>query len=157
MGRATDWQAVEDDTEVRSQEEIQRIFNDADDDGNGNLSFEEVRQAILQHMLFEVQPGRYYVVVSLAEAETLRALLHGRSGQLLIAGSGASIALRHIGTPWNSKPGSLIEKSANFELDQKSDYQNTTARQCLRLFDSELDFTPRDINVVLRGKTAQGF
>ena len=102
---------MEDETEVRSQEEIQRIFNDADDDGNGNLSFEEVRQAILQHMLFEVQPGRYYVFVSLAEAETLRALLHGRSGQPLIPESGASIALRHISTPWNSKSASLIEKS----------------------------------------------
>ena len=131
---------MEDETEVRSQEEIQRIFNDAYDDGNGNLSFEEVRQAILQHMLFEVQPGRYYVVVSLAEAETLRALLHGRGGQQLIPGSDAFIALRH--------GGQVIETSANFVPGYH--YQDTTARQCFRLFDSELDYTPRDINVVLR-------
>ena len=83
----------------------------------------------------QVEPGRLYVAVSLAEAEGLRALLHARRslGESVLPGCTASLALRH---------GALqLESSLGFK--PASEYQRTTARQCFRLFDSEIDFSPR--------------
>ncbi|KAL3928135.1 MAG: hypothetical protein SGPRY_002520 [Prymnesium sp.] len=79
-------------------------------------------QAILENTLFEVQPRRFYVAVTLAEAETLRALMHGRSYGSPIEGSNASFALRH--------GGKVIDCSANFT--QGFEFQNTTAWQVCR-------------------------
>ena len=129
------------DDEVGRSEAHTRLFELADSNKDGDVSFDEVRDAILQNAFLEVEPGRFYVVVSLAEAETLRALLHARSGMATPLGEGgASIALR--------RAGHLFEASANFKPG--SDYQDTTAQQCYRFFDSELDYEPRAINVILR-------
>lgn len=125
-----------------SKDEIARLFRIADTDESGELTFEEVCNALQQHLLFDVQPERHFVAVSLAEAEGLRALLHSRrsQGELLFPGSSASLALRH---------GALqFETSLGFQA--APEYQRTTAQQCFRLFDSEVDYTTRQVHVVLR-------
>ena len=44
----------------------------------------------------EEESGRHFVLLSLAEAETIRCILHMRQGQPLIAGADAAVALRCI-------------------------------------------------------------
>ena len=71
----------------------------ADRDGSGTLSFDEVCLA-MQHRLQspdDLQQERYFVAISLAEAEGLRALLHARRGRSepLFDECSASIALRY--------------------------------------------------------------
>ena len=57
---------------------IEVLFNGADVDRSGSLNFDEVCAMVRQHRVFEVQSGRLFVAISLAEAG-LRALLHARS------------------------------------------------------------------------------
>lgn len=108
----------------------------------GSLTFAQACAAARRHGISDVQHGRYFVAVTLAEAEAIRALLHARRARAepVLPGSGATLALSH---------GAMrLESSLGFEPSRGQ--QAVTARQCLRLFDSELDYTPREINVVLR-------
>ena len=125
-----------------SREQVARLFREADSDHSGGLTFENVCRAVQQQRLFEVQDDRYFVGISLAEAEGLRALLHAQQAQglPLLAGRSASVALRH---------GSLdFEASLGFQ--PATDYQRRTAYQCFRLFDAEVDFSYAEVQVVLR-------
>ena len=103
--------------------------------------------------LFVEQSGRHFVALSLAEAETLRALLHGLRARGLDGlaardappdAERAALALWHEGSP--------LERTANFP--PSSEHQQLTARQCFRFFDSELHYTPRDLSVTLRALQA---
>ena len=125
-----------------SRSEVDRLFRQVDIDRSGKLDFEEVCRAVAQHRLFEVNPGRYYIAVSLEEAEGLRALLHARrsSGDVLLPGSNATLALRHGGLQFEASRG----------FTPATEYQAATARQCFRFFDSEVDFTPRELPIILR-------
>ena len=128
---------------LSSPAEVDRLFRIADTEDTGQLSFDEVCEALRQHLLFgKIRGGHYFVGITLAEAEGVRALLHARraSNQPLVPGSAASLALRH---------GTMqFEASAGFT--PTTEYHCTTARQCFRLFDSEVDFTQREVHVALR-------
>jgi hypothetical protein len=108
----------------------------------GKVTFEAARRALAQHWPAEARGGRYLLAVSLEEAEGVRALLHGLQarGQLLLDG-GATLALRH--------GEELFEASAGYAAGE-SDQQALAARQCFRLFDCEVNFTPREVTATLR-------
>jgi len=127
----------------------------------GGVPFEQAAVAREQHeqgeldlnmacrLLASSQPpmpqhaSRYVIAVSLEEAEALRALLHGLQarGQPLLGG-GATLALRHA--------EQLFETSPGCPLAADEDELARTARQCFRLFDSEVNFSPSEVRVVLR-------
>jgi len=123
-----------------SQAIATELFRRADRHSRGELTFPQVCEALQQYL--QNPADRYFVALSLAEAEGLRALLHAQRarGEALIDGQSASIALLH---------GSIeFETSVGFRA--ASAYERFTARQCLRLFDGELDFSPSEIYVTLR-------
>lgn len=105
----------------------------------GQVTFEAARRALAQQRPAEANVGRYLLAVSLEEAEGVRALLHGL--QALEQPLGAALALRH--------GEELFEASAGCAADE-SDQQALAARQCFRLFDCEVNFTPREVTATLR-------
>ena len=63
-----------------------------DADGSGDFDFEEVARALRSQALHQVQAGRYFVALSLREAETLRALIH--ASEVIRLGLGLRLGLR---------------------------------------------------------------
>ena len=62
-----------------------------DADGSGDFDFEEVARALRSQALHQVQAGRYFVALSLREAETLRALIHASEVIRLVLGLGIGL------------------------------------------------------------------
>ena len=91
----------------------------------------------------EEESGRYFVLLSLAEAETIRCILHMRQGQPLIAGADAAVALRCI-----PAHDALFDCSANFVSAPA--YQASVSHNCFRFVDSSMHFRPAELNVLLR-------
>lgn len=83
---------------------------------------------------------RFMVALALAEAETLRLILHTNQAAL----SWAGLALR-------TADGALIEASSRFLSAGPSTQQQVTlidtCVQCLRFFNNEMYFTPAEIEV----------
>ena len=61
---------------------------------NRPITFEDLRQLLEQRLYYRVQAGRYYVVLSLFEAECMRAVMHQQSALPLIPGKEYAVALR---------------------------------------------------------------
>jgi len=86
-----------------------------DDDDDGVLSFEGLGKLLRQGKIHPQHKGRYYVALSLAEAETLRRVLHVRGAservviptKLAAPQASAEIALRYslVATPGTARSG----------------------------------------------------
>ena len=121
---------------------VASLFRAADADGGGRVTFGQVCYAI-RHHLFRVEHGRFFCAVTLAEAEGLRALLHcsrARGTPLLPSHPAASLALRH----------GAVSFEASLGFRAASEHQQTTARQCFRLYDSEVAISPNENRMRLR-------
>ena len=70
------------DVEVGGDEAVQEILQAADENKDGVLSFDEMAAMMSQHTFSQCEDGRYYVALSLTEAEHLRGILHLASGTL---------------------------------------------------------------------------
>jgi Ca2+-binding EF-hand superfamily protein len=75
----------------------------------------------------KVHKGRYYVAVELAEAESIRAIMHIRENSPIISGSDCQLALR-VGP-------TLLDESKGFVRSPV--IQTAVARQCFRFIDSD--------------------
>jgi hypothetical protein len=89
----------------------------------------------------KLQSGRYFIAVSLLEAEHLRGLIHQRRGKWLLEGAQAAIGLR---------VGSLLLDASQGYVSA-NDYQSTTAQQAFRFLNSDMYFEERELNMILRG------
>jgi Ca2+-binding EF-hand superfamily protein len=78
----------------------------------------------------KVHKGRHYVAVELAEAESIRAIMHIRETSLLIEGADCELALR-VGAI-------LLDESKGFVRSPA--IQTAVARQCFRFIDSDHNF-----------------
>ena len=116
-----------------------------DADGSGDFDFEEVARALRSQALHQVQAGRYFVALSLREAETLRALIHASEGGPLVAGASGFAALRVVGGGVNS---GLLDASHGYEGAPPP--QTLAAEAALRFVNSEVDFAPPPLNALLR-------
>ena len=87
--------------------------------------------------------GRFYVAISLYEAESLRGLLHLTQSQGLPQAGNAQVALRALlGT------GHTLDTTRDFPT--ASEYQMTCTDQCYRFFDSDTNYQFRHLNMLLR-------
>lgn len=111
------------------------------------LSYDEVRKVLTSGMLRRGDVGRHFVVLSLAEAETIRCVLHMRQGQPLIPRSNVALALR-----CTAAHDAVIDATLNFPT--ATTYQQRIAHQSLRFFDSAMHYQPRDLNGLLRNLPA---
>ena len=111
------------------------------------MAFPDLLAAIHHQSLFGVQAGRYYVALSLEEAESLRAALHiaGDVRPVLGDGHSTAVALRSV-----KASGALLDASAGFAVNGDFRYQGATALQCLRYLDSVTEFKEMELALLRR-------
>ena len=107
--------------------------------------------------------GRYFMTISLLEAESLRAVMHARQGLPFLQGGGTgggaagaelagtssrcTVALHLLRR--SGEEAVQLEASLGHRLS--TDGEALTAHQCLRYIDSELEFTNAELTLLLRG------
>jgi len=109
--------------------------------GFGALSTFADMKHMMEHETFaQLQNGRYWIAVTLLEAEHLRGIMHARLDRPLLDGSRAAIALRHDGI--------LLDSSLGYA--SSLDYQQTVTESNFRFINSEHTYDPRQVNLVIR-------
>jgi Ca2+-binding EF-hand superfamily protein len=104
------------------------------------ITFDELKHYLTQRMFYRVQAGRYYVALSLFEAECMRAAMHQQSALPLIPGKDTVVALRTEKT--------LLDGTHGYEAAQS--FQHSTAQACYRFIDSQVNYQPRELTLLLR-------
>ena len=104
------------------------------------ITFDELKHYLTQRMFYRVQAGRYYVALSLFEAECMRAALHQQSALPLIPGKDTVVALRTERT--------MLDATHGYEPAQS--FQDSTAQACFRFIDSQVNYKPRELTLLLR-------
>ena len=89
------------------------------------------------------EDGRFFVGVSLAEAETIRRILHARQGVDVIDGATTQLGLRHVGSI-----GSLLDTSHRFEAGPR--FQTEMATQTCRFLDGQFYFSPAQLSMLVK-------
>jgi Ca2+-binding EF-hand superfamily protein len=92
-----------------------------------NAPMPDVDKFMKSGSFMKVHKGRYYVAVELAEAESIRAIMHIRENSPIISGSDCQLALR-VGP-------TLLDESKGFVRSPV--IQTAVARQCFRFIDSD--------------------
>lgn len=119
-----------------------------DASGGKGVTLQAFQDLLLSETLRPQQVGRHYAVLSLAEAETVRRIMHVRGKDI-----GRELNLRVLPMDFavlDSVCASASEVSAN-DAHPLRGYQTSIAKQCLRYFDGELTYSERDIGSLLRG------
>ena len=112
-----------------------------------SLSFDEMRRVLVSGELRRGDCGRHFVLLSLAEAETIRCILHMRQGQPLLPGSDMALALRCI-----TANDAVFDATASFPA--ATEYQRRVSQQTFRFLDSAMHYKPAELNVLLRSLPA---
>jgi hypothetical protein len=99
---------------------------------------------LLSDKFREQREGRHFVVLSLAEAETVRRIMH-------VSGDSIGVGLRMRVLPMDFVP---LDSVCCDPPQPAEAYQEGIARQCLRYFDGELTYAEKDIGSLLRGVQA---
>lgn len=121
-------------------EDGDKFFSQIPNIESRNITFDELKHYLTQRMFYRVQAGRYYVAISLFEAECMRAFMHHQHGMSVLPGIDTAVALR-------------TEKSTldmTFGYQPAQNFQDSTAKACYRFIDSSLSYQPRDLSLLLR-------
>jgi len=113
----------------------------------GTLTKAEVRDLLVNGAFRKGDSGRHFVLVSLAEAETIRCILHMRQGKVLIDGAEVALALRCI-----PAHDAVFDQTSNYT--SPTTYQKQISHQSFRFLDSSMHFRPSELNVLLRSLPA---
>lgn len=97
----------------------------------GALNFHQLRDVLTSGRFRKVEDGRYFVLLSLAEAETLRCMLHLRQGSPLVPGHQLAYALRCI-----PAGDAIFDASESYMPPQP--YQASVSHNCFRFLDSAM-------------------
>lgn len=147
---------------------------------NGSfMSLAEFRNLLTRGPLHPQCNGRYWVAISLAEAETIRRILHLREhssivnkelskdstiNPQLIPNTSTEIALRFTpmcapNSPQGGDGGVIFDASWGWQterrnvannLNQPTKYEASLAYSCFRFFDCDMHFSPASLNVLIR-------
>lgn len=110
-----------------------------------DLGMDGIRNVLSSNVHHETEADRFFVLVSLAEAETLRRIAHCKSskdGPVFAGAKHASFALRSL-VDW-SKP---FDKASGFEQGEKG-FQTQQAAQVSRFLNCETSFEGHQVNAV---------
>jgi Ca2+-binding EF-hand superfamily protein len=107
---------------------------------NGKIGFDDLKRILSERMHFRIQANRHYVALSLAEAACMRAVIHSKQGQSFFADRDTIVGLRTERT--------LLDASTFYEPAISN--QDWTSRACYRFLDNAINFTPREISLLLR-------
>jgi Ca2+-binding EF-hand superfamily protein len=121
-------------------EDGDKFFQSLPDLKSRVITFDELKHYLTQRMFYRVQAGRYYVALSLFEAECMRATMHQQLGLPLVPGKDVSVALR--------TERAMLDATHGYEPAQS--FQDSTARSCFRFIDSQVNYQPRELTLLLR-------
>lgn len=102
------------------------------------LSLREVEDLLCSDMFRERESQRFFVTLSLSEAETIRRRMHVRIGL-----PDTALALRCV-----AADNLLLDRSKGFLEAPR--YQSETAYQCERFFNGEMHYSDAQVNLVLQ-------
>mmetsp|Transcript_7246 Transcript_7246/g.21392 ORF Transcript_7246/g.21392 Transcript_7246/m.21392 type:complete len:5155 (-) Transcript_7246:1654-17118(-) len=110
-------------------------------EGSNTVNLSGFQNLLLSDKFREVQEGKHYVMLSLAEAETVRRIMHVLGDRI-----GISVRLRVL-------PMDFVALDSVFSapLAETEGYQDGITRQALRYFDGELTYPEKAIGSLLRG------
>lgn len=93
----------------------------------------------------QIEAGRFFVVVSLREAEHLRSCMHirSKSGETLLPNSEAALAIRLLPS------GRNLETSVGF-VAGRARFQADAAAQLARFLDSDTEYSDRQLGILQR-------
>ena len=110
-----------------------------------------MREAVATHAFYRLRVGRYLVAISLAEAEAARAAMHAAAGGRLPQAPRTELALRHGGEMLDASGGFLSHGAvARATHVSGEDYLSGIGEQCYRFLDSQLDYEPEALAMLLR-------
>ena len=115
----------------------------------GTADLRQLCELMHPSVLQPVTPGRYFMAISLAEAESVRAVMHSRQGRpfSLVEGSRCTLAMHLLRRTGEE----AVQLEASHGHRFSTDCEAQMAHQCLRYIDSELDFTSAELTLLLRG------
>jgi Ca2+-binding EF-hand superfamily protein len=163
--------------DIETAEEMQEVLEASGKPGAFFADFDMLKRIVLTRPLEKFQAGRFYVMVSLLEAETLRGILHARADVFdheirhrdFVDNANTAIALRladfnlredksvlvvggtqqqPLQAPGGARLLSPLEQTGKFV--QAKRFQDLTAAQCLRFIDSELYYQERELNTIIQ-------
>ena len=98
----------------------------------------QMGQLLRSPKLRAAQSGRYFFAITLAEAETIRRIIHLRSEKPIVDGGSAFLSLRTL-----SGFNDVLDQSVGFL--PPPEFQLQTAHQSFRFFDGELFYTKHQL------------
>ena len=129
----------------------QRVMRSAAGGVDAGITLKDLKRAMQRENIYGVQDGRYYVAVSLAEAESLRAAMRaakrevaesdGASDGRLVPFAEVELGLR-VAAPGGN--GALLEATPGYAPAEL--FQASTATQCFRFLDSQMDFETHEVS-----------
>ena len=102
------------------------------------LTLNELKEVLVNGKYRQQESGRQYVLLSLAEAETIRCILHLRQGKSPVQGSDTAMALRCV-----CSHDIVLDASHNFVAG--SNYQRSVAHNSFRFFNSDTHYKPGEV------------
>ena len=120
------------------------------------ISLPDFRKLMLSGILFPEYKGRYYTALSLAEAETVRRILHVRRKKYpnqIIPNQTTELALRYsyINSTGNSEGGLLFDSSPGWkESTTATPFEASVAYHSFRFFDCDMHYPVQGLNVLIR-------
>jgi Ca2+-binding EF-hand superfamily protein len=109
------------------------------------LDFDAIKDLLASGKLLQLDRGRFFVALSLAEAETVRRAIHLTRGQDIFgAKHPTSFALRVKHTDQFT----LLDSSHGFR--PASPFHTTSAQQCFRFLNSDSHYSDAHLNVLLQ-------
>jgi Ca2+-binding EF-hand superfamily protein len=117
-----------------------KFFASIPDLSNRTITFDELKHYLTQRSFYRVQAGRYYVALCLFEAECMRAVMHQQLSLPLIPGKDTFASLR--------TERSVLDSTHGYKEAQS--FQNSTSQACFRFIDSQINYQPRELTLLLR-------
>lgn len=126
----------------REQYSTRNILERIDTEQRRRIGFEQAKAVITCRAYNTIQSGRYYVALSLVEAEALRGVLHLRQDRgMLLDGANTAVALRLTS-------GMCLDASGGY-LAAKP-YHQAMAEQAYRFLDSDVNFSEKQTTLLFR-------
>jgi Ca2+-binding EF-hand superfamily protein len=126
-----------------SEDELRRIMHQFAQGGKEALDYAQTAAFLQSGLLRPEQSGRYYVTVSLAEAETIRRIMHMRLEKEIIDGANVAIALRCA-----AADNIVMDASHGYESGPL--YQTEAAYHSLRFLNCDMYYKEPHIAILLR-------
>ena len=125
---------------AEDEDDLKAIMKVVDVNKTGKLDLADVRRMITQSTFARLQKGRFWLVLSLHEAECIRGHMHNMKFKPVLPGFDTTLGLR---------VGSYL-LDGSYKYEPAFSYQQDTAEQCLRFLNSDIYYQERELNLLLR-------